>query len=72
MRTRSVCGFFLTWVGSYENHCFGINAHTSIFQVGHPMNVRDIKVYEILNSMDTNLQSYIRIYLSPLGLFDEL
>jgi len=36
------------------------------------MNVRDIKVYEILNSMDTNLQSYIRIYLSPLGLFDEL
>ena len=28
MRTRSVCGFFLTWIGSYENHCFGINAHT--------------------------------------------
>ena len=39
MRTRSVCGFFLTWVGSYENHCLGINAHTFIFQVGHPMNV---------------------------------
>ena len=36
MRTRSVCGFFLTWVGSYENHCFGINAHTFLFQVGHP------------------------------------
>ena len=35
-QTRSVCGFFLTWVGSYENHCFGINAHTFIFQVGHP------------------------------------
>ena len=37
MRTRSVCGFFLTWVGSYENHCFGINAHTFLFQVGHPI-----------------------------------
>ena len=36
MRTRSVCGFFLTWVGSYEKHCFGINAHTFLFQVGHP------------------------------------
>ena len=36
MRTRSVCGFFLTWVGSYKNHCFGINAHTFLFQVGHP------------------------------------
>ena len=35
MRTRSVYGFFLTWVGSYENHCFGINAHTFIFQLGH-------------------------------------
>ena len=39
MRTRSVYGFFLTWVGSYENHCFGINAHTFLFQVGHPNNV---------------------------------
>ena len=36
MRTRSVCGFFLTWVGCYENNCFGINAHTFLFQVGHP------------------------------------
>ena len=36
MQTRSVCGFFLTWVGSYENNCFEINAHTFIFQVGHP------------------------------------
>ena len=36
MRTRSVCGFFLTWVGSYENHCFEINAHTFIFQIGYP------------------------------------
>jgi len=36
MRTRSAWGFFLTWVGSYENHCFGINAHTFLFQVGHP------------------------------------
>ena len=37
MRTQSVCGFFLTSVGSYENHCFGINAHTFLFQVGHPI-----------------------------------
>ena len=37
IRTRSVCGFFLTWVGSYENHCFGINAQTFLFQVGHPI-----------------------------------
>ena len=37
MQTRSVCAFFLTWVGSYENHCFGIHAHTFIFQVGHPI-----------------------------------
>ena len=36
MGTRSVCGFFLTWVGSYENHCFEINAHTFIFQIGYP------------------------------------
>ena len=36
MRTQSICGFFLTWVGSYENHCFGTNAHTFVFQVGHP------------------------------------
>ena len=31
MRTQSVCGFFLTWVGSNENYCFEINAHTFIF-----------------------------------------
>ena len=36
MRTPSVCGFFLTWVGCYEKHCFGINAHTFLFQDGHP------------------------------------
>ena len=36
MQIRSLCGFFLTWVGSYEHHCFGINAHTFLFQVGHP------------------------------------
>ena len=30
MRTRSVCGFFLTWVGSYENHCFDQCAHFHI------------------------------------------
>ena len=29
MQTPSVCGFFLTWVGSYE-----INEHTFLFQVG--------------------------------------
>ena len=40
MWTRSVCGFFLTLVGAYENHRFGINAHTSyLFQVGHPNSV---------------------------------
>ena len=33
MRTQSVCGFFLTWVGSYKNHCFGINVHTSYFKL---------------------------------------
>ena len=33
MRTQSVCGFFLTWVGSYENYCFGTDAHTFVFQV---------------------------------------
>ena len=26
----------LTWVGSYLNHCFEINAHTFIFQIGYP------------------------------------
>ena len=36
MWTRYVCGFFLTLVGSYKSHCFGINAHTFLFQVGHP------------------------------------
>ena len=36
MRTRSVCDFFLILVGSYENHCFEINAHTFIFQIGYP------------------------------------
>ena len=34
--TRSACGFFLAWVGAYEYHCFGINAHFFIFQIGHP------------------------------------
>ena len=28
MRIRCVSDFFLTWVGSYKNHCSGINAHT--------------------------------------------
>ena len=37
MRTRSVCGFFLTWVRSYENHCFEIKAHTFIFQIEYPI-----------------------------------
>ena len=44
MRTRSVCGFFLTWVGSYENHCFEINAHTFIFQIGYPTTSGHVKV----------------------------
>ena len=33
---RSFCGFFHIWVGSYKKHCFGINAHTFIIQVGYP------------------------------------
>ena len=46
MRTQSVCGFFLTWVGSYENHCFGTDAHTFVFQVGHPTFCNE-KVYTL-------------------------
>ena len=40
MQTQFVCGFFLTWVGSCENHCFGINAHNFIFRGGYPINGR--------------------------------
>ena len=36
MHANPICLWFLTWVSSYENHCFGINAHTFLFQVGHP------------------------------------
>lgn len=36
MRPLSVCVFFLTLAGSCENHGFGSNANTFIFQVGHP------------------------------------
>ena len=25
MQTQSIYGFFFAWVGSYENHCFGID-----------------------------------------------
>jgi len=33
-----VVSFFNTWVGSYENHCFEIKAHTFIFQIRYSTN----------------------------------
>ena len=56
MRIRSVHAFFLPGLAVMKNHCFGINAHTFICQVGHPsrMITVDGKTRDILTMQFTH------------------